>query len=162
MARHVFFSFHHRRDAWRAGQVRNSWVTRDLDSAGFWDSAEWEAVKKKDTATIERWIDRQMKGTSVTVVLIGAETSKRRHVRYEIKASHLRGKGLLGIYIHRIRDANREIDSKGENPFGVWQIEQGGREVSLARIYPTYDWVADDGRNNMGIWIEDAARQAGR
>ena len=26
MARRVFFSFHHARDVWRAGQVRNSWV----------------------------------------------------------------------------------------------------------------------------------------
>src|SRR5712672_3093289 len=99
MARHAFFSFHHYRDAWRAGQVRNSWVTQDLGRAGFWDAAEWEAVKRKDAAGIERWIDNQMKGTSVTVVLIGAQTSERRHVRYEIKESHRKGNGMLGIYI---------------------------------------------------------------
>jgi len=44
MARHAFFSFHHARDVWRAGQVRNSWVTKD--SAGFWDAADWEKVKR--------------------------------------------------------------------------------------------------------------------
>ncbi len=47
MARRVFFSFHYERDVWRAGQVRNSWVTKDREDAGFWDSASWEEVKKK-------------------------------------------------------------------------------------------------------------------
>ena len=46
MARQTFFSFHHQHDAWRAGQVRNSWVTKDRNAAGFWDKAEWEEVKK--------------------------------------------------------------------------------------------------------------------
>ena len=71
MARRAFFSFHHSGDVWRAGQVRNSWVTQDRESAGFWDAAAWEEVQKKDKATVEKWIDEQMKGTSVTVVLIG-------------------------------------------------------------------------------------------
>lgn len=47
MARKVFFSFHYERDVWRAAQVRNSWVTKpDRETAGFWDSASWEEVKK--------------------------------------------------------------------------------------------------------------------
>jgi hypothetical protein len=28
--------------------------------------------------------------------------------------------------------------------------------------YPTYDWVDNDGRTNIGIWIEAAAKKAGR
>src|ERR1017187_8146827 len=85
MARRAFFSFHYERDAWRAGQVRNSWVTKDRESAGFWDAAAWEEVKKKGNPAIEKWIDDQLKGTSVTVVLIGAQTSTREYVGYEIK-----------------------------------------------------------------------------
>lgn len=55
MARKVFFSFHYERDVWRAGQVRNSWVTKpDRDTAGFWDSASWEEVKKKGDAAIKK------------------------------------------------------------------------------------------------------------
>lgn len=43
MARRVFFSFHYERDAWRAAQVRNSWVTKpDREAAGFWDAVAWE------------------------------------------------------------------------------------------------------------------------
>jgi hypothetical protein len=162
MARHAFFSFHHARDVWRAGQVRNSWVTQDRDAAGFWDAAEWEAVKKKDQATIEAWIDKQLKGTSVTVVLIGAQTSQRQHVGYEIKQSHNEGKGMLGVYIHGIKDANGTTDVKGHNPFANWHIVQNGSKILISDIYPTYDWVTENGRANIRTWIETAAKKAGR
>ena len=151
MARRVFFSFHHSGDVWRAGQVRNCWVTQDRQEAGFWDAVAWEAVKKKDIATVQKWIDEQMKGTSVTVVLIGAETSTRPHVGYEIAESHKKGNGMLGIYIHNIKDATQRISNKGANPFGNWQTQINGKNVLLSDIYPTYDWVNDDGRKNLAI-----------
>ncbi len=162
MARRVFFSFHHGRDVWRAGQVRNSWVTQDRESAGFWDAAAWEEVQKKDKAVIEKWIDEQMKGTSVTVVLIGAQTSERPHVGYEIVQSHNKGNGMLGIYIHNVKDTDSKTDSKGKNPFANWQIEKDGKKILLSEIYPTYDWVNDDGRNKLADWVEVAAKKAGR
>ena len=78
MARRVFFSFHYERDIWLASQVRNSWVTKpDREAAEFWDAASWEEVKKKGEEAIKRWIDKQLEGTSVTVVLIGAEIYAR-------------------------------------------------------------------------------------
>ena len=158
MARQTFFSFHHKRDVVRAGQVRNSWVTQEREAAGFWDSAEWESIKKKDTAAIHAWIDKQMKGTSVTVVLIGKETSTREHVGYEIQQSHTLGKGMLGIYIHKMKLFDGSTDTKGSNPFDKWTFKKSGTVIS----YPTYDWVDDDGRTNIGSWIEAAAKKAGR
>ncbi len=114
MARRVFFSFHYERDIWRASQVRNSWVTKsDREAAGFWDAAAWEEVKKKGDEAIKRWIRSQLEGTSVTVVLIGKETSNRKWVRFEIKESHKNGKGILGVYIHNIKDQNGNTDQKG-------------------------------------------------
>jgi hypothetical protein len=162
MARRAFFSFHYERDNWRAGQVRNSWVTKDRESAGFWDAAAWEEVKKKGKDAIEKWIDGQLTGTSVTVVLIGAETSEREYVGYEIKQSHGKGNGMLGIYIHNMKDVNSRTDTKGKNPLANWHIEKDGRKILLSDIYPAYDWVNDDGRTNMGNWIEAAAKKAGR
>ncbi len=87
MARHVFFSFHYQRDIWRANVVRNSWVTQDREAAGFWDESLWEEAQKKGDAAIKRMIDEGLKNTSVTVVLIGAETSGRKYVRYELQES---------------------------------------------------------------------------
>lgn len=163
MARRVFFSFHYERDVWRAGQIRNSWVTKpDRDSAGFWDAASWEEVKKKGEEAIQRWINKQLEGTSVTVVLIGYETSTREYVGYEIKQSHNLGKGMIGIYIHNKKDQNGRTDSKGGNPFDNFCIEEAGQRKYLSQIYPTYDWVNDDGYENIGDWIEKAAKQVNR
>lgn len=151
MARKVFFSFHFERDVWRAGQVRNSWVTKaDREDAGFWDSASWEEVKKKGDEAIKRWIRNEMNGTSVTVVLIGLETYDREYVQYEIQQSWDRGNGLIGIYIDKIRDQNSAIDFRGSDPF---------EKMGFTGIR-TYDWVNDKGYENLGKWVEEAYQRA--
>src|SRR6266850_269697 len=122
MARRVFFSFHYERDCWRASQIRNSWVTQDRESAGFWDAASWEEVKRRGDSEIERWIDKQLTGTSVTVVLIGSETADRKYVGYEIKETFSKGNGMLGIRIHNMKDMNGRPDLSGKNPFDKWQV----------------------------------------
>jgi len=163
MVRRVFFSFHYERDIWRASQVRNSWVTKpDREAAGFWDAADWEKVKKQGDEAIKRWINNQLEGTSVTAVLIGKETSTRKWVKYEIKQSYVKGNGLLGVYIHNMKDQRGETDIKGSNPFDYLYIEKNGKRVYLSEIYPTYDWINDDGYNNFGDWVEEAAKKAGR
>jgi hypothetical protein len=163
MARRVFFSFHYERDIWRASQVRNSWVMKpDRESAGFWDAASWEEVKKRGREAVERWINNQLDGTSVTAVLIGAETSTREYVGYEIERSHEIRNGLLGIYIHNLKDASGWVDAKGSNPFDNWYVTINGQQRYFSSIYPTYDWVQDVGYSNLGTWVERAAQTAGR
>ncbi len=151
MARRVFFSFHYDRDIWRASQVRNSWQLKpDRESAGFWDAAQWEQVKRGGETAIQRWIRDQLSGTSVTVVLIGAETASRSYVQYEIEQSAERGNGLLGVRIHNVKDRDGRTDSPGACPFTLLRIPN----VSV------YDWVRDDGYSNIGAWIEAAYRQS--
>ena len=70
--------------------------------------------------------------------------------------------GLLGIYIHNMKDQSRNTNVKGDNPFDKLYIEQNGRKVCLSEIYPTYDYVYNDGYHNIGDWIEEAAKKAGR
>jgi hypothetical protein len=162
MARRVFFSFHYKKDSWRVNPVRNSDVTKDvLDSAGFIDSADWEEIEKDDDA-IEAWINEQLERTTVTVVLIGEETSERDWVIEEIKKSYKRGNGMLGIYIHNIEDSDGDMGKKGSNPFSKLSITKDGQKIYLSEMYPTYDWVNDDGYENMGAWIEKAAKKAGK
>lgn len=153
MTRRVFFSFHFDRDVWRAGQVRNSnAVTSAYSKSDFLDAAAWEAIKKRGDDAVKSWIDTQLQGTAVTVVLIGAQTAERKFVQYEIRKSLAEKKGLLGIYVHQVKDSNGQSDTQGKNPF----VELGIPSIA------TYDWVANDGRTNIGIWIERAAQQAGR
>lgn len=163
MARKTFFSFHYKNDVWRANQVRNSWVTKDNnEAAGFVDSADFEKVEKEGEAAIKRWIDKQLEGTSVTVVLIGSETSSREYVKYELQKSYSKGNGMLGIYIHQLKDKDGNTSTKGSNHFGEIGKDSNGNAVYFSSAYTTYDWKDDDGYNNMGKWIEAAAKKAGR
>ena len=154
MARRIFFSFHYERDAWRAGQVRNSNVVSAEDRNGFIDSAEWESIKKKGDAAVQNWIEEQLKNTSVTVVLIGAETASREWVQHEIVTSWNRGNGLVGVRIHNIKDHNQKIDLAGRNPFEDLKLPDG---TVLSSVCKTYDWLTDDGRTNLGKWADEAA-----
>lgn len=146
MARRVFFSFKYL-DVSRAMVVRNSWVTKDRDAAGFIDAADFEKVKRQGDAAIKRWIDSQLQGTSVTAVLVGAETCSSRWVKYEIEQSIARGNGLLGIDISKIKGLDGQTtDRCGKIPDG----------------YKFYLWNNDKGYENLGTWIEQAAKDAGR
>lgn len=104
MARRVFFSFHYQNDIFRVNQIRNSHVVEGCAAAGFQDASLWEEAKRKGDASIKALIDKGLINTSVTVVLIGEETSQRKYVTYEIEQSIAMGNGLLGIHIHNIKN----------------------------------------------------------
>ena len=162
MARQVFFSFHYKRDVRRVVQIRNSWIVRPNSTAQpFYDKADWESIKLKPKG-VENWIEKQLEGASVTVVLIGSETYDRKWVRHEIKRSYKLGKGILGIYIHNVKDPQIGTDIKGKNPLDYWTITQNDQKIPLSSLYKTYDWNIHDGYKNLNSWIEAAAKAAGR
>ena len=140
MARKVFFSFHYERDIWRSSIVRNSdRVKQEAEERGFIDAARWEQIKKGGDLAIQRWIGNELVGTSVTVVLIGTETSTRPWVIYEIKKSFERGNALVGIYIHNIRNRIGATDLKGSANFGVLGKNVAGKEVRFSDVAALYD-----------------------
>lgn len=155
--RKVFFSFHYENDVFRSNVVRNSWVTRGNQEAGFVDKAEFEKVKMQGEDAIYKWIDKQLGGTSVTVVLIGEDTCNRKYVRYELQQSYKRGNAIIGIYIHNIKDARTgKISLKGDTTFGILGKDKNGNDVYFYQVAKTYDWINDNGYENIGIWVEKA------
>lgn len=163
MGRSIFFSFHYQRDIFRVNIVRNHYLTKGgYNIAGYWDHSLWESVKKEGDLAIKRMINRGLKSTSVTVVLIGAETSTRPWVNYEIQKSYERGNGMIGIYIHNITSINGYNDFSGRNPFDNFSTTLNGQNVYLSQIYPTYDWIHDNGYNNFSKWVESAAIAVGK
>lgn len=145
MARKVFFSFKYE-DVSRAMVVRNSAITKGEEAAGFVDKADFEKIKKQGDQAIKNWIDSQLNGTTVTAVLVGAETCTSRWVKYEIEQSIKRGNGLLGIDISKIKNFDKETSERcGKIPVG----------------YDFYLWNSDDGYNKLGDWVEKAAKDAG-
>ena len=164
MARRTFFSFHYERDIWRVNQVRNSWLTHpSIEAAGFIDAADFEQLKRSGSQAIEDWIDEQLRGTSVTCVLIGAETANRHWVQVEIEKSIAKGNGFVGIYLNNIKAPGQGAELRGHNPLDDFTIPAtDGKDYPLSDFYSTYDWVYNDGYNNLGAWVEAAAKKAGR
>ncbi|PYS96554.1 MAG: TIR-like domain-containing protein [Acidobacteria bacterium] len=132
MARRIFFSFDHDGDLWRASQVRNSDGVAGREVAGFFDPGEHEEAKKQGREGMERLIQRHLKNTSVTVVLIGAETANRPWVKYEIEQSIAQKNGLLGIYIGHMRGEDGRTPTQGLKPMVPPGVE-----------FPAYSWDRD-------------------
>ncbi|MBC7838409.1 MAG: TIR domain-containing protein [Nitrospiraceae bacterium] len=163
MARKVFFSFHYERDSQRAAVVRNHAVTKDRnEAAGYVDKAAWESIERQGDAAIRRWIAEQLSGTSVTVVLVGAQTSNRKWVIYELQQSYARGNGLLAVNLHNIRDFTGNIDIAGDTIFGSLGKDSSGNDVYFHQVAETYDWINNQGYQNFGRWVDEAAKAAGR
>lgn len=133
MARRTFFSFHYKPDVSRAWVVRNSWVTKvtqgEREDAGFFDSSVFEAAQRDGDDALKRFLQEGLKNTTVTVVLVGTQTTLRRWVRYEIFRSFMRGNGLLAVRIHTIADFNRQQSAKGPNPFDDLAFTVDGERV---------------------------------
>ena len=144
--RKVFFSFKYK-DVSRAMVVRNSWVAQGKEAAGFIDAADFEELERQGDTAIKNWIDKQLNGTSVTVVLVGAKTCDSRWVKYEIEKSIEIGNGLLGIDVSKIKDLQGNTSERCGN---------------IPKGYDFYLWNNDDGYHKMGDWIEKAAKDAGR
>lgn len=152
MPRHVFYSFHYANDCHRASQVRNIGAVEGNREAR---PNEWEAIKRAGDTAIIRWIEGQLDGRSCTVVLIGAETASRKWVLYEIERSWELKKGVLGIYIHNLKNLRGEQSAKGANPF----LKVG----DLAYVVPVHDPLGCDSKsvyatiaNNISRWIDEA------
>ena len=154
--RRVFYSFHYVPDNWRASQVRNMGVVEGSPPAS---DNDWETITQGGDAAIKKWIDGQMAGRSCSIVLIGSQTSGRKWINYEIEKAWNDGKGLLGIYIHGLKDRNSDQSVKGTNPFD--NITVGGEKLStIVNAYDTpyltstnvYDYI----KTNIANWIEEA------
>ena len=158
MKRQIFYSFHFKNDCWRTGQVRNIGTIEGNKPVS---ENDWEEVKKKGDENIKKWINDQLKYRSCTVVLIGSETSKRKWVKYEIEKSWDDGKGVLGIYIHNLKDQNQERSTKGDNPFEQFTCKNGKKLSDYVKTYnppygadskANYNYIAE----NIEDWIETA------
>ncbi|MEW8293443.1 MAG: TIR domain-containing protein [Candidatus Thiodiazotropha sp.] len=169
--RTVFFSFRFE-DVFKVNQVRKSGSFSGARRAGFKDHAEYKKIAKGGDTAVKRWIDNQMKGCSVTCVLIGRSTFRSKWVNYEIQQSISNRMGLLGIYIHKLSDPNKPQDTgffNPPNPLEKHTISVKGllgiSHHPACDVYKTYTWetgfLGSIG-NNLGDWIEDAARKVGR
>lgn len=163
MARKVFFSFHYDNDINRSMVVRNSWVTQGKETAGFIDKAEFEKIKRQGDTAVHNWINKQLEGTSVTVVLIGSQTLTRPFVQYEICKSLERGNAVIGVRIHSIRDMITHATDYIGNTHTIIGSYSNGKPVYFDDVHDgLYDYIVDNGYKHLGEWIEAAASAHGK
>ena len=160
MARRAFYSFHYKPDNWRAAQVRNMGV---IEGNLVASDNDWEEICKGGDKAIQKWIDDQIYGKSVAIVLIGTATAGRKWINYEIKKAWDDDKGVLGVYIHNLENSKEEQSSKGKNPFDYIAITIDEKKVIMSSIVKTYDPPYTTSKNvynyilkNLADWIEEA------
>lgn len=125
-ARHVYFSFHYQRDVQRAQVVIRHGLTKGgQKAAGFFNGSLEEEAKTKGQAAVQKLIDDGMVGSTVTCVLIGAETYTRHWCDYEILHSVERGMGVFGVRVHGIEGFDGKADSPGPSPFDYLRYDGG-------------------------------------
>lgn len=153
MASTVFFSFHYDADKFRVWNIResNRFKNNLEDSGTFRSRDRWESVRLRSNSAIKSWIDEGLKYSGVTVVLISGETYERDWVLYEIAESERQGMGMLGIRVHNMKDLSGNYGTYGPDPF---------RYADIYKSYPVYDWISDDGYNNINSWVQRAASVA--
>lgn len=158
MARRVFYSFHYEPDNWRASQVRNAGVVEGNRPVS---DNEWETITKGGDAAIQRWIANQLDGKSCTVVLIGSATAGRKWITYEIEKTWNDKKGVVGIYIHNLKDVSGNQSLKGQNPFDYLTMKRDNKLMSsLVKAYDPPFNVSTDVyqyiRYNIEAWVDEA------
>lgn len=158
--RRVFYSFHYEKDAMRAAEIRNIGALEET----LVSDNEWEQIKAGGDHAIKRWIDDSIKNCSCIVVLVGEETADSEWVRYEIKKAWSDGKGVVGIYIHKIKcareckDGGSGFSQKGNNPFDF--ILNGTRLSSIVECFePDPTDAYNDIEKNLERLVEDAIKK---
>ena len=169
--RQVFFSFRYAYDCWRAGQIRN--MGKVSDDSTFSDN-DWEEVKSKSDDKIKEWINSEMKMRSCLILLVGKYSSNRKWIDYEIEHAWEKGKGVLAIRIHGLKDASGDQTDSGHNPIEDFVIDTTynyikkrssvlANEKRLSDVCKTYDppYKMSDNvynyiKDNIETWIDEA------
>ncbi len=149
MARRCFFSFHYKPDSHRASQVRQIGSIEGNRPA---TDNEWERITGGGDAAIKKWIADQIFGKSCTVVLVGSNTANRKWINYEIVKSWEDGMGVVGIYIHGLKNLDDNTSTRGNNPFDY--ITYGPTKKKLSSIVRCYNPRGTDSKERYA-WIAE-------
>lgn len=157
MAKKVFLSFYYAEDVRRVSQVKQMGA---LEAQPLLDANVWEEVKQGGDPAIEKWIDDEMEGKDCLVVLIGSNTAGRHWVEYEIEKAWKAGLGVVGVFIHGLKDPRDGVSSKGSNPFDGVVVDR----QNLGSVVTTYDPSGSDVygtiSKNIEGWVDTAVSAA--
>jgi antiphage defense system Thoeris ThsB-like protein len=158
VARKVFYSFHYIPDGWRTAQIRNAGVVEGNRPVS---DNDWETITKAGDQAIKNWINDQLHGKSCAVVLIGSGTAGRKWINYEIEQAWNANKGVVGVYIHNLKNRQGLTSTKGANPFSNFTICSG--KTKLSNVVNAYNVNSTDSQvvyrsitSNLEAWVDEA------
>ncbi|MCA9372376.1 TIR domain-containing protein [Candidatus Woesebacteria bacterium] len=146
--RQVFYSFHYKPDCWRASTIRSIGAIEGNKPA---PDNDWETITSSGDEAIKKWIREQMKYRSCTIVLVGNKTANRKWINHEIVKSWDNGMGVVGIYIHGIKNSQGYIAEKGNNPFDY--ITHGKSKKKISTIVKCYNPAGSNSKERYE-WIK--------
>lgn len=147
----VFFAFDRALDSARAEMLRERWDGPDRTSSGFCDDSTWASVQMRGVEGVVDWVQSEMVGSDVVVVLIGAETTFCGHVKTAIERGVEAGLGVVGIRVHQIPGADGMRGMPGPDPLFALHAE-----------VTTHDWMPGFSDRFLTDWVYMAAQRAGR
>ncbi|WP_433576781.1 TIR domain-containing protein [Nocardia brasiliensis] len=157
MPKSVFYSFHYNKDHWRVQTVQK---IGKIEGKPVLNAQDWETVRRQSKDAIERWIDQQMRYKSAVVVLVGAETSTRPWVDYEIRKAWDDRRPLVGVRIHGLKDQYEKQDPPGANPFVSVKLTNGRFLSEFVRLHDpvgiTSQQVYASISENIESWVDSA------
>lgn len=96
--RKVFISYHHGNDQWAYDHFGKEYG-EDLEL--FYDNSLDGKIRSDDSEYVNRTIrEEHIVGSSITIVLIGPETWKRKYVDWEVRSTLHEKHALLGLALH--------------------------------------------------------------
>ena len=157
----VYYSFHYDRDSWRVQQIAQM---GSVEGQQILNSQEWEEVKAKGRPAIEKWIADNMAYKTAVVVLVGAKTSTRPWVDYEIRKAWADKRAIVGVRIHGLLDKAEKADDPGANPFENIPTTDGHKLSKYLTLHnpagansrAVYKSISD----NMKTWADNAYKRS--
>jgi hypothetical protein len=149
MSVNVFFSFHYKADSHRVARIKQIGA---VTGQPVLRSNDWENVKRGGDDAIKRYIADGMKGKRCLVVLVGAKTSGRRWVKYEIDKAWTDRLGVVAVHIHNMEDLNGTKTTKGTDPF----LGRAATDKMYDPPYTTSANVFAHIAENLPAWVDQA------
>lgn len=161
MAKSVFFSFDYDRDNWRVQQVMNMGA---VEGGSAFTPQDWESVRFKTDAAIEKWIQDQMAWTRAVIVLVGQQTADSKWVRHEIAKAWDDKRPLVGVRIHGLKSADGYVDTAGANPFEKVTLQGGGTVADYVTLHTPAGSVSTEVhasiKQNIEHWVANAYKRS--
>lgn len=145
-------------DAWLVNQIINMPKIVGREYLGFVKGVPAEEGLT-DPNEIKRWIDRKMDGCTCLILFVGERTYTSDWVRYELELARNRNMGRFILNLQGMTRRDQTICLGGPDPYSYHGMYSSSGK---GYVIKQYNWITDNGQQNIRSWIQDACLRAGK